>query len=143
MSYCTQADLELSYSTEALQQIAGDGTDIDSDIISESIADADGLIDSYICQLYSVPLTTVPQIINTISKKITWYYLFNRQPGGSETAENEYNNCIELLKRLANKEIKLPNVSPSSGLLLIDGMTDTDRGNYDYPLHDMSKLHGN
>jgi phage gp36-like protein len=142
MAYCTQADLEKSYTLEVLKQIGGDGTTIDSDYVSEAIADADGLIDAYLCTKYSVPLTTVPQIINTISKKISFYYLMLRTPGGDQSAELDYNNSIQLLEKISSGVMLLPGTSESSGLELVDGMTDTDRGDYDYPLHDMSKLHG-
>lgn len=64
-----------------------DSTLISSAYITQKIGEADGVIDSYIGQVYVLPLTETPEIIEMLSKGIVKYLLFSDQNPNIEIAE--------------------------------------------------------
>jgi phage gp36-like protein len=85
----------------------------DDTAIGSFIAKADALIDSYLANVYTVPFTTTPAIINSLSVDIACYYLLRTTYTNDRVEEKNswviewYNKALEILKKLANKEMSL------------------------------------
>jgi len=80
--------------------------------ITQKIAEADNMIDSYIGQVYILPLTETPNIIKSISKDITALMLYDDQNKNFEvqpgiSIETEWERIINALKSIQIREMKL------------------------------------
>lgn len=105
--YATQDDLETRYGSEELRQLTDRtaGTTIDGGVVERAIADAVAQIDSYVGARYLVPLSPVPDVINRICCDIARYYLYEDRV--TEQVRKRYEDCIELLKAIANGKAQL------------------------------------
>lgn len=77
------------------------------------IAKADALIDSYLSNIYTTPFVTTPALIKSLSIDITCYYLLRTSYTNDRVEEKNswviewYTKAIDMLKKLASKEISL------------------------------------
>lgn len=114
-----------------------------SGIITALIAKADTKIDSLAGQVYTVPFTTVPDIIKNISIDLTCYYAFQRRPINMEMPKEwqaAHDNAIQILEDISNMLIYLPTTAviasaesdvEASNSARID-FTDEDNSEYYY-----------
>lgn len=115
MSYCDQSDLESAGITPAqLVQLADDDEDgvADAAVLAEAIAQADGVIDSYLAARYTVPLATVPATIRSASVDLTVRRLYGRRGLVNEARENAYKAAMDYLKALAAGSATLGMAAP-------------------------------
>lgn len=125
--YSTREEVRGSVKDDVLNIIIGDAfidsparrEELAAPIIDEAIADADGEIDGYLAKRYTVPLRSVPKIINKCSKDIAVYNLFARigiQEGGEENIVRErYQQSIRYLTMISEGKASLNLDSGGSG----------------------------
>ncbi|MBU2527669.1 MAG: DUF1320 domain-containing protein [Bacteroidetes bacterium] len=110
MAYSTLAELKLAKWEQILIQLTASTaapTVVDETVVTAAIVDADAVIDSYLCLRYTVPLTTVPKVINRLSMDIAIYFLYMRGDGAPEAVENKYNDAVKLLDKMASGKVGL------------------------------------
>lgn len=117
MAYSTAANVKV-----VLLNIAS--YPFDDTAIAAFITKADSLIDSYLANVYAVPFVTTPALINSISVDITCYYLLrttytnDRVEEANSWVKEWYTKAIDILKKLANKEISLgTNYLPTTDII--------------------------
>lgn len=92
--------------------IAADSTDtvygVDAGKVTEAIAKADALIDSYCGQVETVPFTTVPAIIKQHSITIAIYFLYTRRGVVPELIKDNYKDAIAHLRDISTGKAALP-----------------------------------
>jgi phage gp36-like protein len=113
MAYSVQADIEKEIETAKLVQLADDNNDgvADAAVITESIARADGIIDSYLATRYPVPVSPVPALIRTSSVDIALYFLFTRRDQMTDPRRDAYKEAIKRLEAIAEGAATLPGVT--------------------------------
>lgn len=119
MSYSTQAEVREMIKDDALNVIIGDTfiedpakrEELVGPIINVAIGDADAEIDGYLAKRYTVPLSSVPKVINKFSKDIAVYNLFSRigidEGTDQKTYLNRYNAAIKFLTFVAEGKVAL------------------------------------
>ncbi|MFH2011683.1 MAG: DUF1320 domain-containing protein [Pseudomonadota bacterium] len=116
MAYSVQTDMEEQISQNELIQLTDDEDtgEVDTDVLSRAIADADAEIDSYCANRYTVPFSPVPAMIRKLSVDIAIYNLFSRRAlDVSDERQQRYDNAIRFLRDLAKGLISLGAESPS------------------------------
>jgi len=128
MPYCTLDDIKKLIPEDALIQLTDDeglGT-VNQTRVDEAIAQADAEIDSYCGGRYSVPFSTVPEIIKKFSVDIAIYNLYSRRVEViPEVRSERYRNAIRQLEGISKGLISLgvdPAPSASS-----DGRAETNK----------------
>jgi phage gp36-like protein len=110
VAYCTLAELKLAKWERILIQLTAPTSTpsaVDESVVTAAIADADAVIDSYLCLRYTVPLTTVPPVVNRLSMDIAIYFLYMRGHDVPDTVENKYNDAVKLLDKMASGKVGL------------------------------------
>lgn len=126
MPYATSASLIARYSEDELIQLTDVNRTgvIDTGVLNQAIADADGEIDSYLAVRYSLPLATVPTALTRIACDVTRYRLYdNRAP---EEVRKRYEDAVKWLSAVANGSVSLglpPAQAPvqSGGVVAVSG----------------------
>jgi phage gp36-like protein len=102
-------------SSADVASIAGNSADtvygVDQDKVTEAIADADALIDSYCGAVVEVPFTTVPAVIKKHSVTITIYNLYTRRAVAPEIVRKNYEDAIKHLDAISKGNAVLPPVT--------------------------------
>jgi phage gp36-like protein len=119
--YSTKSDILAQTSDEELKQLTSeDGSTVDDTIVNKCIADADSLIDGYLSSKYSVPLVTVPALVNKFSVSIALHNLYSRRPAlaMNETIRQNYEDAVEYLEKVAKGDVGIgidpPPIQPST-----------------------------
>ena len=113
MSYATVTDLELRLGKQTVIELTNPKTRADSinvPVAEAAIADAVGIIDSYIGQRVSLPLAIVPALVKTLTIDLAVYYLKVKlgNTGNSDNGTNKlYDDADKHLQRFANGETSL------------------------------------
>ena len=91
MAYCTQSDLLEQISEDDMIQLTDDADagNVDDDVVTRAIADADAEIDSYCGTKYDVPFSTVPVMVRKLSVDMSIYNLYARRQGAPEDRKPE------------------------------------------------------
>lgn len=98
-------------------------------------------IDSAIGGTYSVPLSTVPGIIEDIARAFTLYDLYIQTAGVPKAAQKHYEESWKLLREIASGEMPLAGISKSSSTFHPVQPFETDeRGAYTEPLQTMAAM---
>jgi phage gp36-like protein len=105
----------MAYTTKEIVRAAtgfSDAAKISDATINTYIADADGLIDSMIADVYEVPLSTTPAIIGTLSRHIATGLLYSNEYGEeSEDTDKGWlkrmNWAMGVLEKIQKQKIKL------------------------------------
>lgn len=114
MAYCTEADIQDRIGEDRLLQLADfdDDDAVDSDQVTNAIADADDIIDGYLRSGgYSTPLTTVPGTVKGWSIDIAIYTLSRRLAVEDAKLRKWYDDAIAMLRSVASKKFILPGVA--------------------------------
>ena len=101
MAYSTLTDIEETIPTAVVIQLTDDANSgaVDAAKVTDCIAKGDGIIDSYCAVKYSVPFTTVPSVIKTLSCDIAIKYLYARRVEEMpNTRQDAYDAAISFLK---------------------------------------------
>jgi phage gp36-like protein len=102
MAYCTINDIEKMIPViEMAELTAESGNTPDSNVVSEAIAKADAEIDSYLGVKYTVPFSSAPARVKSLSEDISIYYLYTRRSIAPELREKNYKNANDFLKSIA------------------------------------------
>jgi phage gp36-like protein len=90
-------------------------------LVDVCMAKADSLIDSHIANRFTVPLLPpIPAIIQNIAQDLTLYYLlrtgyFDGVAGNDKaTTDKLWDDAMELLKKIADGDISVPDVDPGA-----------------------------
>lgn len=111
MAYSTRTDLELVMEPEQVAQLSDDLTGVEAvdTIIDRCISDADGVIDSYIGERYTVPLATVHASVRNASTTIAHYLLLLRRGWTvSEKVKAARDDVFSWLKDVAGRDASVP-----------------------------------
>jgi phage gp36-like protein len=124
MTYASKSDLETRFGAEDLIRLTdrlGSGM-ADSAIITAALTDADTEINGYLAVLYTLPLTTTPELVKRIACDIARYRLWKDR--ASEQVRTGYEDAVSLLKRISSGTVKIPvaGISPTG---TSDGVTST------------------
>ncbi len=119
MPYCTLDDLKDQIPEANIIQLTDDeglGV-VNQSRVDKAISVADSVIDGYLRGRYSLPLSTVPELIKTIAIDIAVYKLYERrlELEMPEAMSNRYKNAIKLLDQIQKGLIKLGIESPETG----------------------------
>lgn len=110
MAYSTLADMVLVKWERVLLQLCptGDPPVVDAAVVSEAIAQADGLVDIYLSKRFTTPLTApVPAAVKHFSLAIALYFLYGRESGAPDDVRKRYEDAIALLEKIAANELGL------------------------------------
>ena len=108
MSYSTLTDMKKLIPETAIIQLTDDENtgSVNQARVDEAIAQADAEIDSYCGGRYTVPFTTVPDIVKKISVDIAIYNLYSRRVEEiPETRAERYKNAMRQLEGIASGKI--------------------------------------
>lgn len=107
MPYCTQQDLVTRYGEDELIQLTDKQHtgQLDTDVISSAIADADSLIDSYLGSRYSLPINPVPRSLLRIACEITRFYLY--EDLSTDEVKDRYEKAVMSLKAISKGEMSI------------------------------------
>lgn len=133
----------MAYTTEAIVRVESafkDSTNIDTTYVTRAIAQADSYINSEISQVYSLPLSETPSLIQELSTKCTVYNLLSDQNLSIEIAQginvqallDEIDTVLQAIRKREKKLIGADGLE----LALIDALlpsgypntADTDSG---------------
>ena len=131
MSYCDQTDIERRIGSALLIELtddAGSGT-VDTNVLAECISDADGTVDGFLRGQYTVPLSSVPDLIKRVATYLTIYNLFDRRAAAFSgvpahiTANRDF--AIDRLREIRSGEIDLgvepPPAASTAQIAQVDG----------------------
>lgn len=114
MGYCAKADLIQRFGDREISDLLDRNNDDteDTNALTSAIADADALIDGYLCSRYAVPLSSVPALIVSISCDLTRYKLWDdRAP---EEVRKRYQDALSQLRDIAKGVLSLPATSTTA-----------------------------
>ena len=97
-TYCTAADLAARYSALKLLQVSdrdGDGV-TDPGVVEAACADATELMDGYLGERYTLPLTPVTGIVLGWACAIAWFRLYLSPP---DNVREAYEDALSQLER--------------------------------------------
>jgi phage gp36-like protein len=117
MSYIVQADIEKRLTAEELVQLSdydADGSG-DPDVVAQTIADAQALVDSYVGARTAVPLTTVPGHIVTLTCNMAIYYLYLRRRSVTDDVRKQYDADVAYLRDVATGKVTLGDAGQAAG----------------------------
>ncbi|MCL4492330.1 MAG: DUF1320 domain-containing protein [Nitrospirae bacterium] len=111
MPYCTLDDLKKAIPESSIIQLtddAGLGV-VDQAKVDDAIAYADQLIDGYLRGRYTLPLSTVPGLIKTLSVDLAIFHLYGRKSDDEfpDAVMARYKNAIKLLEQIQKGLISL------------------------------------
>lgn len=134
MAYSTQTDIEKMLPASDVVDLTDDeGTGAQvAARVSEAITQADAEIDSYCGGRYSVPFSSVPDIVKKCSVDIAIYNLYSRRVETiPETRSERYKNAIRQLEGIAKGIISIgedPEPTASTGASYAEcNKTESDR----------------
>ena len=112
MAYCTLADLQAIITEQDLIQLTDDtvpSAAVNTDNVDKAIADASELIDGYLRERYSLPLSPLPGLIGTLACDIAAYRLYGRRARLTtpESVTERYKNALVLLAKIQEGKIAL------------------------------------
>lgn len=123
MAYCAQDDIEKLIPEQELAELTAESGDTpDSDVVTEAIAKADAEIDSYLGVKYTVPFSSAPARVKSLSEDIAIYYLYARRSVAPELRQKNYDNAISFLRDVA-----------AGRAVLIDGSAEATSGSRQAP----------
>jgi phage gp36-like protein len=139
MPYASQQHLiDLLGVTEVIQRTDRTNippSQIDAAVVAGALADADGLIDSYVGRRYAMPLAVVPPVLVRLAKVLAGYFLMGGAAGDS--LRRDYEDALRTLRDIADGRMTLDvgaDPAPATGdaVEMIDGVrlfsSDTLRG---------------
>lgn len=74
-------------------------------VVNRALKDATDTIDSYVSARYSLPLSTVPAVLERVACDLARYYLYDDQV--TEIIQKRYDACVKLLGDVAAGRVSL------------------------------------
>ena len=119
--YCTLDDIQKQVIQDSLIQLTDDNQlgVIDTDVIQEAISYSGTLIDGYLRGRYTLPLSTVPEIIKIIAVDLSIYRLYSRrfQTEMPDAIKEKYNHSSKILEQIQRGKI-LPDIESEEEMCL-------------------------
>ncbi|HEV7345776.1 MAG TPA: DUF1320 domain-containing protein [Devosia sp.] len=124
MTYCTQQDLVDRFGATKLVQLTDrvnkPATTINEVTVTERIADAVSLINSYLAKKYQLPLTVdLPPVLKTYAIDIAWFLLHGDAAGKDHPARMAFNDAKAWLKSVSQGEVVIEGageiIAPAGG----------------------------
>jgi len=109
MAYCTQDDVESRIGREDLTALAdhnGDGAP-DADVVTQAIASADAVIDSYLGTRFDVPVSPAPEVLKTRAVSLAVYFLRLGRDSVTEDARRQYEDDVAWLREVVQGTVTL------------------------------------
>lgn len=106
MAYLTAEQLQERIGEELYTLAGDDYGQLSAARVAAAIADAGDEIDSYLSQAYSLPLPTVPRILERVCADLAVYYLA-RGVAQREELTDRYDKHIRWLKLVAENKVSL------------------------------------
>lgn len=135
MAYCTQQDMIDRFGSEDLIQLTDRNAlgVIDATVLSAAIDDATDTMDTYIATRYTLPLASVPAVLQRLSCDIARYYLYQHE--APESVDDRHSAAIDLLKAIAKGHVDLAvgEVSGDSGGVAFESGTAVFDEAQDWP----------
>jgi len=145
--YCSQTDMEYRISTLTLAQLTNDtanATTPNANVIEQILVDVDAGIDAKCGILYTVPFTTVPDLIKDIATDLACFKAMQRRPVNMEIPKAwiEINkDAMQQLQDIGEGKVNLPTTATMATTVsdftnaettpLVD-FNDTDNGMYEF-----------
>lgn len=109
MAYSTLTDIKELLPEETLIQLTDDDGlgSVDQTKIDKAIAQADAGINAYCGKLYTIPFSTVPEVINKLSVDIAIYHLYSRRDVMPEIRGERYKDAMRQLSDISRGVISL------------------------------------
>lgn len=111
MPYCTIDDIKDHIPESNIIQLTDDeGIGVVNQArVDKAITTADSIIDGHLRGRYSLPLSTVPELIKTIAIDITVYKLYERrfELAMPESMMARYKNALKILEQIQKGLLKL------------------------------------
>lgn len=109
MSYCTLQNLTDRFGTQALLDLTDRATppagEIDETVVDRAITDTGALIDGYLKDRYTLPLTSVPPLLTDLALAIAFYKLHVHLT--EDKVRNDYKDALATLVQIANGTVRL------------------------------------
>jgi len=102
MLYATPEGLVKRYGEQSIKTLA---VSADSPKVAEALEDASQTIDSYLAGRYTLPLKSVPAVLERHCCYIARYFLEKNR--ATEQARRDYDDSIRYLEKVANGTISL------------------------------------
>lgn len=119
MPYCTLDDIKDRIPEANIIQLTDDeGLGAANQTrVDKAVTAADSVIDGYLRGRYSLPLSTVPELIKTIAIDISVYKLYERrlELEMPEAMSSRYKNALKMLEQIQKGLIKLGIESAETG----------------------------
>ena len=117
--YCSSADLQLAMPQMTLVMLSNDdpvATDINADIVTLAITQAEELVDAHLRGRYKLPLVDVPTVVKEITVNLARHWLYARRPEGAEIPEAVTRTWKQALEHLGTiRDGKLTLGIPTTG----------------------------
>lgn len=113
--YCTVTDLEKALDKERLLDLTDDEGfgKVNAERIAEAISTAQGEVDGYLQERFTVPLSPVPALVRGATVDIAIYNLMSRKLNVvPEVRQKRYEAAIRRLEKIASGKIGLGVASP-------------------------------
>ena len=117
MAYATVQDMISRFGQLEMLRLSSVDGELPDEVapapVEQALADADGIIDTYLRKRYAVPLSPVPQVIARASCLLARYDLSvggDREP--AEQVKNDRKDIVAWLTQLANGTATLEGVAP-------------------------------
>ena len=112
MSYCTVVDIQNIVPEQDLIELTDDTLPpamVDQDRVDRAISDAGELIDGSLRGRYTLPLTPVPGLINTLAVDLAIYRLYSRRIKLTppEVVGERHKEALKLLEQIRSGRISL------------------------------------
>lgn len=110
MAYCTVDDVRALLPEQVLGELTRDLAPfdfVDESVVTSAIYQADREIDAHLVVRMPIPLSTVPLLIAQLSAKIAVHRLHVRKHIDSAVWGQEYDRCIDTLRRIQSGELGL------------------------------------
>ncbi len=107
MPYATQQNMIDRFGNEELIELTDRNNTgaIDATVLDQAIEDASGLVDGYLSGRYTIPLVTVPPVIERIACDAARYFLYD--DAVTDHVEKNYDNAIAYLIKAAAGKVDL------------------------------------
>src|SRR5690554_8189043 len=109
MPYASLADLIERFGADAVTVAADRDRDgePDAEVVDAALEDAAAEIDSYLAQVYRVPLPTVPRLVRRLACDIAFHRLSPEADTATEYRRTRYDEAVSLLKKIAERKVSL------------------------------------
>lgn len=109
MPYASLADLIERFGSDDVIVAADRDRDgePDAEVVDAALEDASAEIDSYLAQVYRLPLPSVPRLVRRLACDIAFHRLSPEADTATEYRRTRYDEAVSLLKKIAKREVSL------------------------------------